>query len=76
MLNTQSLGRKEEEEEEEAKLYFVFLKEEKKNENSRNIRLSKQTAWSCDLTSNKQHQFEVMDHIFIRSRHHPVRSST
>jgi hypothetical protein len=73
MLNIQSLER----EKRTSKTLFCFFEiEKKKKENSRNIRLSKQTAWSCDLTSNKQHQFEVMDHIFIRSRHHPVRSST
>lgn len=34
--------------------------------------LSKQTACLCDLTSNKQHQFEVMDHIFICSSSLPT----
>ena len=75
MLNTQSLGGENREEEEEAKIYFAFLKKKEKRKQWEHSRLSKQTAWPCDLTSNKQHQSEVMDHIFICSRHHPVRSS-
>jgi len=77
MLNIQSLKRKKRRRRRKrSETLFCFFEKKKKKENSRKIRLSKQTAWSCDLTSNKQHQFEVMDHIFIRSRHHPVRSSS
>jgi hypothetical protein len=75
MLNIQSLERREKRKRRRDETLFCFFEKKRKEENSRNIRLSKQTAWPCDLTSNKQHQSEVMDHILIRSRHHPVRSS-